>query len=77
MQFHQIHAFKSGTTLFVIQQQLRSIYLLFGAFDLSTKEPFTVMLCPSCIVLHCHHHHGHLCTALLPTALDLKTLYLV
>ena len=56
---------------------------LFGSFGLSTKEPYTVMLCPSCvIILHrcqhqCWHQHWHLCTPPPGTGLDIETSYLV
>ena len=53
--------------------------VLFGSFSLSTKEPYTIMNCPSCIVLRrwCQHWHQHLCTPPPGTGLDIETSYLV
>ena len=50
---------------------------IFGSFGLSTKEPYTVMLCPSCVVVLCWHRHWHLCTPPPGTGLDIETSYLV
>ena len=44
-----------------------SIVLHFGSFDLSTKEPSTIMLCPPGIVVALS-----LCTGPLTTGLDIK-----
>ena len=55
--------------------------LIFGSFGLSTKEPYTIMNCPSCIILHCWCWHQCwcqcLCTPPLGTGLDTEMSYLV
>ena len=49
-----------------------------GSFGLSTKEPYTIMLCPSCvIVIGVVLHQQHLCTLPPGTWLDIETSYLV
>ena len=52
--------------------------LLFGSFGLSTKEPYTIMLCPSCVVVGIVlRWHRCLCTPPPGIGLDIETLYLV
>ena len=54
--------------------------LVFGSFGLSTKEPYTIMLCPSCVIIlhHCWHWcWHHLYTPTLATGLDMEASYLV
>ena len=50
------------------------IMRLFGSFGLSTKEPKTILLFPSCIVLRHHFWCRHrLCTPLLATGSNIET----
>ena len=53
-------------------------FFLFGSFGLSTKEPFTIMLCPPCVVIDVVLHRcHHLCTPPCGTGLYIETSYLV
>ena len=61
--------------LFVKREKKFIINLIIGSFGLSTKEPYTVMNCPSCVVIL--HHHWHLGTPPPGTGLDIETSYLV
>ena len=51
--------------------------VLFGSFSLSTKEPYTIMNCPSCVILHHWHQCHRLCIPPPGTGLDIETSYLV
>ena len=56
----------------------RATQSVFGSFGLSTKEPYTIMLCSPCIIVPHHQWWQHcLCTPLLATGLDTEILNLV
>ena len=53
------------------------ILLVFGSFGLSTKEPYTIMLRPTCAIILHRWHQNHMCSPPSGIVLDIETSYWV
>ena len=74
--------FQSGFFFFYWKSVFSAFFhqnVFFGSFGLSTKEPYTIMNCPSCVILHHWHRHWCRCLCTPPpgTGLDIETSYLI